>query len=329
MTTEQAEKPAGDNGSATVNHEPSPAPKQTEKPASGSWSVIVNHEPPVKQTEKTTGSHKTLKFKHEPTDKHTLTKHADKSIGNGKSIAIKPNPPAQTEPAVEFEQTAKPVAGGSWSVCVKQAPPAKRKTPVKMHRAATTRTYPDEETAREPVPVKNHKNGAIAIVFVIIAISAACVFATRQRSAKQTAAIRQTAQAYTVVTEFMTRMDGLKKQVPPSQRQLDEQIAVLQPITRASSINQDDSQRLKNAIQAVKIAEKTILDSETGEEQALLALEALGQHAEYKTLSEKTSASITEYKNLQKAVDAKCQALRSLIMAADQRITQLGGTTRK
>ena len=117
--------------------------------------------------------------------------------------------------------------------------------------------------------------------------------------------------------------------MPSFQRQLEEPINDLQPIISESLPNKEIPQRVDNAIKAVTKVEKALSDAEMGEEQAAQALAALEQRADYKTLSGKVVVASTEYKALQRGVETKCQAVRSLIMAANRGLLKLDRKPKK
>lgn len=299
--------------------------EQTEKPAAGNWSVTVNREPPVKPPEKTSGGSAQQMIKRE----HVVVKHArlakkeNIAADGGQTVAAKGDSDATRERPVPAAD--KPAANGSWSVTVDHAPPAKHKIPVKLHHPPAPFPAPEMKEPARSTPAKVKFAPVVVCMVVVIA---ACMLAVRQRT-KREAAQRLAAQTYATVTGFIARMEELKKQAPVCQRQLDDPIRELQPLVNTSSPNTDFQKCVENAVLAVKAVEKKVLDVETGEEQAKQALESLQQHPEYQALSLKVSAECTEYKNLQQSVETKCQTLRSLIMAANQRMPSPGKKSKK
>ncbi len=311
MTTEPTEKPANGTWAVTVSHAP-PA-QEAPKPAGGSWAVTVDHQPPVKHPVKTAGAAMPVKGKRvQPSAPKPLVKKADPPIDGGPSVRIKSG--QAVNPAVPAEQADTPAAAGCWAVTVDHEQPAKPKTPVKIRHA----TPPPAPDAGEPLKTSPAKVKLLPVVICAAAVMLAGVGVTRHLS-KRDAAKQQTAQAYATTTGFIARMDELKKQVPALQRQLDGPINDLKPVGSASAPSKDFKQRVDNAITTVKTVEKLVLDAETGEEQARQALAVLQEHAEYQSLSARVAAVSTEYKSLQQGVEAKCQTVRSLIMAANRR----------
>lgn len=294
--------------------------EQTEKPAAGNWSVTVNREPPVKSPEKTSGGSAPQMIKRD----HVVVKHArlakkeNKAADGGQPVAVKGDSDVTHEQPVPA--VAKPAADGSWSVTVDHEPPAKHKIPVKMRHAPASPPAPEVIAPARSTPAKVK---FVPVVVCMVVVIAACILAVRQR-AKREAAQQLAAQTYATVTGFIARMEDLKKQAPVCQRQLDDPIRELQPLVNTSSPNKDFQKCVENAVLTVKAVEKKVLDVETGEEQAKQALAALQQHPEYQALTLKVSAECTEYKNLQQSVETKCQTLRSLIMAANQRMPSPG-----
>lgn len=311
MATEQTEKTAGNNWSVTVNN--NPMVQQPSKPASGSWSVTVNREPPVKQADKPISGGRAVKVKQAPTNKSKRPFiSANKTVGCSQSATVKQEQ--------RDEQTGKPVASGSWSVNVAHDAPAKPKAQVLSHRSTAPLPKPDpEEPPQRPAPSKGR---LLPIALCVGSVIVACGFFALRQRAQQKAADQRTAQAYAAVTTFITRVEELKKQVPLFEHPLDGPLNDLKPGSAAAASDKELSQYVANAVFAVKTAETRVLDADTGEEQAKQALELLAQHPEHQALSGKMSAGLTEFRNLQHRVEAKCQSVRSLIMAANPRVDQ-------
>ena len=311
MATEQTEKTADNNWSVTVNN--NPMVQQPSKPASGSWSVTVNREPPAKQDDKPISGGRAVKVKQAPTNKPKRPFiSANKSVGGSQSATV------QQEP--RDEQSVKPVALGSWSVNVAHDAPAKPKAQVLSHRSTAPLPKPDPEAPpQRPAPSKG-KLLPIALCVAIVTVT--CGFFTLRQRAQQKAADQRTAQAYAAVTTFITRVEELKKQVPLFEHPVEGSLNDLKPGSVAAASDKELSQHVANAVFAVKTAETRVLDADTGEEQAKQALAILAQHPEQQVLSGKMSAGLAEFKNLQHGIEAKCQTVRSLIMAANPRVDQ-------
>ncbi len=124
------------------------------------------------------------------------------------------------------------------------------------------------------------------------------------------------------VTSCIARVEELKRQTPGFEHPLEGALNDLKPSMIEASSDKDLSQHVSEAILAVKTAETRVLDADTGQEQAQQALELLVQHPDHQALSVKMTAGLTEFKNLQHGVEAKCQTVRSLIMAANPRVDQ-------
>jgi hypothetical protein len=332
-------------------------PEQSEKPSNGSWSVTVSRAPAAKPTVQPAAADQPAKPKHDPAGKHMQPVKielppADASApaaASGEAVAKAPDgswavtvnrepPPAQAPKPRGAAQPAKPKAVPASApktfvktperasehrtpvkvkplASAKPEPPAPHKLAVKVHHAEAA--APDH-AERPPAPARRSGVRLMPIVLCAAAVLLVGLGISRQR-AKQAAARQQSTQAYATVTGYLTRMDALKKQVPACQSQLDGPISDLQHPAAAPASGKDRKQRVEDAITAVKTVEKKVLDAETGEEQAQQALAVLQQHAEYAALAAKVSAASAEYKALQQGVETKCQALRALIMAANQR----------
>jgi len=245
---------------------------------------------------------------------------ADKPIGKDWSVRVNREPPV-TQP----EKCAK----GDWAVTVNPGPAAARKASAapKPHASGTPRTAhksplklhhssgpgPEFPKPQSQAPTR----GTLVTVALCAAVALAlCALVSSQR-AKHKAAEQRTARAYATVTAFFTRVEELKKQAPALQRQLEGPISELKPIIAAPFANKENPQRVESAVTAVAKVEKALQDAEAGGDEAVQALESLRRHADYQKLSEKVLAASSEYNGLKRGVEAKCQTVRSMIMAAN------------
>lgn len=244
----------------------------------------------------------------------------DKPAGGDWSVRVNREPPV-TPP----EKSAK----GDWAVTVNPGPAAARKASAspKPHASGTPRTLhkppiklhhssspgPDLPKLQSQAPTR----GKLVPVALCAAVALAlCALASSQR-AKHKAAEQRTARAYATVTAFFTRVEELKKQAPALQRQLEGPINELKPIIAAPFASKENPQRVESAVTAVAKVEKALQDAEAGGDEAVQALESLHQHADYQKLREKVLAASAEYNGLKSGVEAKCQTVRSMIMAAN------------
>jgi hypothetical protein len=245
-------------------------------------------------------------------------KQPEKKARGDWAVAVTPNTPVTRNPLVGRTPAVMNRRYGAHKT------PVMRKRPVAAHRPPdkprpASAAEPDLGLAVKPAPFRGKL--VLLALGVVIAIAVCSSLASNHRM-KQKAAEQRAAQAYATVTAFVTRVENLKKQVPPFHRQLDESLNTLRPGVIAASSSKELQQLLNEAIQKVVLVENEVFNTEISEEQASQALEALERHADYKNLSEKVFASIAESQDLQRGVDAKCKAVRSRIMEADRRIME-------
>ncbi len=286
MKTELSNNPAGDG--AASGPAPVPAVTPAEKPACRDWAVtIINQEPPARQPQK--------------------------PARGKRAVALKTEQPAMCKPAVRH----------AVAVIHKRAddaqdptdtPPAPGKAPRPESRAA------ELDRLLAPPP-SGGKFAPIAFCLVVVLAVGAGVATHLSR---QKAAERRAAESYATVTGFIARVEELKKQAAPCQQQLEKPISELKSIVAAPAPGQDDAQRISSAIAVVATVESAFFGAETNEEQAQRALAALARHPDYQALSSKMRTALADYQGQQKAVESKCQSVRSMIMAANARMPRRG-----